>query len=150
MKLTQDQQQTIDLALSILEGLYQREPLHATDPERVRQYCRLNLAQLEHEVFALLLLDTRHRLIRFETLFRGTIDFAHVHPREVAKSALLANAAAVIFTHNHPSGIAQPSDADLRLTRILTDALRVLEVRVLDHIIVGADHAYSFAEHGQL
>jgi DNA repair protein RadC len=150
MKLTQDQQETIDLALSILEGLYKREPLHATDPVRTKQYCRLKLAHLEHEVFAMLLLDQRHRLISFDPIFRGTIDGASVHPREVAKDALFSNAAAIIFTHNHPSGIAEPSRADLSITRRLKEALLLLEIQVLDHIIVVADHAYSFAEHGQL
>ncbi|MCG8054930.1 MAG: DNA repair protein RadC [Candidatus Thiodiazotropha taylori] len=150
MELTKDQQQTIDLALSILEGLYQRESLQATDPERVKQYCRLNLAHLEHEVFAILLLDQKHRLISFETLFRGTIDGASVYPREVAKIVLQANAAAVILSHNHPSGIAEPSRADLAITQRLIEVLRLLEVRVLDHIIVGADYAYSFAQHGKL
>jgi DNA repair protein RadC len=150
MNLTHDQQQIIELALSILEGLYKREPLQATDPIRVKQYCRLKLAHLEHEVFSVLLLDNQHRLIRYDPLFRGTIDGASVHPREVAKISLLSNAAAVIFTHNHPSGIAKPSQADFSITNRLIDALRLIEIRVLDHIIVGMDSAYSFAEHGDI
>lgn len=150
MKLTQDQQQTIDLALSILDGLYKREPLHATSPERAKQYCQLKLAHLEYEVFAMLLLDQRHRLISFDPIFRGGIDGASVYPREVAKTALSSNAAAVIFAHNHPSGIAEPSQADLGITGVLKNALQLLEIRVLDHVIVGADHAYSFSENGQL
>ncbi|NOX42705.1 MAG: hypothetical protein GXP19_03095, partial [Gammaproteobacteria bacterium] len=104
----------------------------------------------EHEVFGCLYLDNRHSVIRFEALFRGTIDGASVHTREVVKQALKYNAAAVIFTHNHPSGIAEPSSADEALTRRLIDALKLVDIRVLDHIIVGNGCSFSFAERGLL
>jgi DNA repair protein RadC len=95
-------------------------------------------------------MDNQHRIIEFVELFRGTIDGASVYPREVVKTALAVNAAAVIFAHNHPSGLAQPSEADKALTHRLKMALNVVDVRVLDHFIVGAEEIYSFAEHGFL
>jgi DNA repair protein RadC len=99
-------------------------------------------------VFACLFLDNRHRLIEYEELFRGTIDGASVHPREVVRRALRANAAAVIFAHNHPSGVAEPSQSDLRITQRLKDALSLVEVRVLDHVIIGDGQGTSLAERG--
>jgi len=96
------------------------------------------------------LLDNRHRLIAFEELFRGTIDRAGVHPREVLRQTLLHNAAALIFAHNHPSGVLEPSPADEQITLRLRDALALVDVRVLDHIIVGDGHCLSFAERGLL
>jgi DNA repair protein RadC len=119
-------------------------------PVRTRQYLRHQIGALPYEVFGLLLLDNRHRLIRAEVLFRGTIDGASVHPREVARVVLEPNAAAVIFYHNHPSGIAEPSHVDELITRRLSDALRLIDVRVLDHLIIGDGAAYSFAETGRL
>jgi DNA repair protein RadC len=95
-----------------------------------------------------LFLDNRHRVISFDQMFTGTIDGASVHPREVVKRALQHNAAAVILTHNHPSGIAEPSRADISLTRRLTDSLALIDVRVLDHIVVGGVETVSFAERG--
>lgn len=121
-----------------------------TSPASVRQWLVAKLSGLEHEIFGCLFLDTRHRVIGFEEMFRGTIDGASVHPREVVKAALAVNAAAVIFTHNHPSGIPEPSDADRRLTRRLVDALSLVEVRVLDHFVVGGVETASFAERGLL
>lgn len=118
-------------------------------PNATRDYLQLKLARREHEVFTVLWLDNRHRVLRFEELFRGTIDGASVHPREVVKSALHENAAACIFAHNHPSGVAEPSQADRRITERLKDALALVDVRVLDHIIV-AENTYSFAEMGLL
>jgi DNA repair protein RadC len=104
-----------------------------------------------HEVFACLLLDNRHRVIAFRELFRGTIDGASVYPREVIKTALANNAAAVIFAHNHPSGLSEPSEADRLITLRLKQALDLIDIRVLDHFIVGdGDNAYSFAENGLL
>ncbi|MEM7406634.1 MAG: DNA repair protein RadC [Pseudomonadota bacterium] len=119
-----------------------------TSPTAVRQFLRARLARRPHEVFAALFLDNRHRVIRFEELFNGTIDAATVHPREVVRKALAANAAAVIFAHNHPSGSPEPSAADRRLTRRLVDALGLLEIRVLDHFVVGDGDPVSFAERG--
>src|SRR6516164_11330426 len=94
------------------------------------------------------LLDSRHRLIAFEELFRGTIDRAGVHPREVLRQTLAHNAAALIFAHNHPSGVLEPSQADELITRRLKEALALVDVRVLDHFIIGDGHCYSFSEHG--
>ena len=105
---------------------------------------------MQHEVFCVLYLDGRHRLIEYVELFRGTIDGASVHPREVVKQALEKNAAAVIFAHPHPSGIAEPSQADELITRRLKDALAIVEIRVLDHLIVAAGDVISFAERGLL
>ena len=119
-----------------------------TNPKEVKKYLVTQFGDLEHEVFACLFLDTRHRVIRYEEMFRGTIDGCSVHPREVVKAALTANAAAVILAHNHPSGVAEPSRADAQLTKRLTDALALVDVRILDHLIVGGAETVSFAERG--
>lgn len=120
-----------------------------TSPEQTKEFLTLHLGPLQHEVFACLFLDSRHRVIAYRELFRGTIDGASVHPREVVREAMRTNAAAVIFAHNHPSGEAEPSQADLRITQQLKDALALVDVRVLDHFIVGSD-IVSFAERGLL
>ncbi|MGZ8236266.1 MAG: JAB domain-containing protein [Methylobacter sp.] len=148
--LTAEQQATINSAVEILSGLYKKQDLFATSPESVKQFCRLQAAHLEHEVFGVLLLDNQHQLIESITLFRGTIDGASVYPREVVKEVLSVNAAACIFFHNHPSSLAEPSDADRRITTRLIDALKLIDVRVLDHLIVTCRSAYSFAEAGIL
>lgn len=119
-----------------------------SSPEHVRQYFSLHLAGSEHEVFTALFLDNRHRVIEYRELFHGTIDSAAVYPREVVKKCLSCNAAAVIFCHNHPSGVAEPSDTDVRLTRKLVDALALVDVRVLDHLIIGKGVSTSLAERG--
>jgi len=119
-----------------------------SSPDQVRDYIRLRLHGLEHEVFSALFLDNRHRVFEYRELFQGTIDSAAVYPREVVKHCLSCNAAAVIFSHNHPSGVAEPSDSDIRLTRKLTDALGLIDVRVLDHLIVGTGVITSLAERG--
>ena len=119
-----------------------------TSPETTRAYLSAQLRGYKHEVFACLFLDNQHRIIKLEELFRGTIDGASVYPREVAKQALQHNAAAVIFAHNHPSGIAEPSQADKLITHKLKQALELLDIRVLDHFIIGDGEPYSFAEHG--
>lgn len=128
--------------------LYSRGSLF-TSPEAARDYLTAKLAGRENECFAVLFLDNRHRLIQYRELFYGTIDGASVHPREVVKAALELNAAAVIFGHNHPSGESEPSQADLRITQRLKDALALVEIRVLDHIVIGATPT-SFAERGLL
>jgi len=120
------------------------------DPTETRRYINARLCDYAHEVFACLFLDTRHRLIVFEELFRGTIDGATVHPREVVRRALQHNAAAVILAHNHPSGVAEPSEADRRITRRLKEALGLVDIRVLDHLVVGDQNSVSFAERGWL
>ncbi|MGB1109860.1 MAG: RadC family protein [Gammaproteobacteria bacterium] len=121
-----------------------------TDPDATRRFLNAQLRDREHEVFACLFLDNRHRVIAFEELFRGTIDGASVYPREVVKQALGHNAAAVIFAHNHPSGVAEPSQSDERITQRLKTALSSVDVRVLDHIVVGDGEPVSFAERGLL
>lgn len=119
-------------------------------PADTRAYLSARLRSYPHEVFACLFLDNRHRVIAFEELFRGTIDGAAVHPREVVRRALSHNAAAVILSHNHPSGVAEPSEADRRLTRRLQEALALIDVRVLDHFVIGDGECASFAERGLL
>lgn len=119
-----------------------------TSSELTRQYLRARLRHYEHEVFACLYLDNQHRVVKLEELFSGTIDGAAVYPREVVKRCLRHNAAAVIFAHNHPSGVAEPSQADIAITRRLAAALNTIDVRVLDHIVVGRNEAVSFAERG--
>ncbi len=121
-----------------------------TDPAITRRFLKSKLSRHQREVFACMFLDNQHRLIAYEELFFGTIDGASVHPREVVKRALETNAAAVIFAHNHPSGIAEPSQADQRITDRLKSSLMLVDVRVLDHMIVGEAEVLSFAERGLL
>ena len=121
-----------------------------SSPQLVREYLQVHCAFLGHEVFACMFLDSCNHVIAFEVMFRGTIDAAAVYPREVVKTTLRHNASGVIFAHNHPSGNAEPSQADRVLTRRLTDALALVEVRVLDHIVVGVEGTVSFAERGWL
>ena len=118
-------------------------------PAASREFLRLRLGHLEHEIFAVLWLDSRHQILYFEELFRGTIDEASIHVREVAKSGLKHNAAACILAHNHPSGVSEPSAADRSITSELKDALDLIGIRVLDHIVIGKD-CQSFAERGLL
>ena len=119
-------------------------------PQRVKDYLCLQLSHLGHEVFAVLFLDAQHRLIKLEEMFRGSLTQASVYPREVVKRALELQAASVILAHNHPSGAAEPSKADEYLTQTLAAALKLVDVRVLDHFVVGADEVVSFAERGLL
>ena len=121
-----------------------------TTPAAVRDYLRLTLGSRAHEVFVCVHLDAQHRVIGAEELFRGTLTQTSVYPREVVKAALAANAAAVIFAHNHPSGVAQPSQADELLTRQLREALALVDVKVLDHFVIAGNQALSFAERGLL
>lgn len=121
-----------------------------TQPALAFEYLQILLQDYEHEVFSAVFLDSQHRVISFEELFHGTIDSASVYPREVVKQALASNAAAVIFVHNHPSGDPKPSDSDRRITQRLQEALRLIEVRVIDHIVVGNDGCCSFADLGYL
>ena len=121
-----------------------------TSPGAVRDYLRLVLGGRPHEVFVCIYLDAQHRVTATAELFRGTLTQTSVYPREVVKAALAANAAAVIFAHNHPSGVAQPSQADELLTRQLKEALALVEVKVLDHFIIAGNQALSFAERGLL
>lgn len=132
----------------LFEGISKGDAL--TSPTLTRQYLQTLLRHKQHEVFMALFLDNQHAVIAAEELFQGTIDGASVYPREVVKRALHHNAAAVIFAHNHPSGIAEPSGNDYSITQRLISALKTVEIRVLDHMIVGDSEVTSMAERGQL
>ncbi|MCS6948393.1 MAG: DNA repair protein RadC [Steroidobacteraceae bacterium] len=142
---------TLQAALELARRHY-CEPLRRgsvlVSPAKTREFLIAQLRDLPYEVFCCLYLDNRHRLIAFEELFRGTIDGASVHPREVLRQALSHNAAAVILAHNHPSGVAEPSQADQLITRRLRDALALLDIRLLDHLVVAGPDAVSLAERG--
>ena len=140
---------TLELTERYLRSSFDRGEA-ITDPDLTRRYLKCKLGHYRREVFACMFLDNQHRLISYEELFFGTIDGASVHPREVVKRSLDNNAAAVIFAHNHPSGIAEPSQADQRITDRLKSALLLIDVRVLDHMIVGDGQVLSFAERGLL
>jgi DNA repair protein RadC len=142
-------QAVLEMARRHLQEQLQREAI-LDNPDTTRRYLISHLRHHQHEVFACLFLDNRHRIICFEELFRGTIDGASVHPREVVKRALYHNAAAVILAHNHPSGVAEPSRADLQITQRLVEALALVDIRVLDHLVVGDGNGVSLAERGQL
>ena len=148
MNLSAAEQRAIAKAVKILEehAVYRADSL--TSPESALNLLRLKLEGQEREVFAVLFLDNRHRVIAYEELFFGTIDGASVYPREVVKAALRNNAAAVVLGHNHPSGYAEPSQADQRITQRLRDALALIDVRTLDHIVIGNNDYVSFAERG--
>jgi DNA repair protein RadC len=133
---------------ALREEMEQRDAL--TSPAAVRNYLRLALQGKEREVFVAVFLDAQHRAMHVEELFAGTLTQTSVYPREVVRRALAANAAAVIFAHNHPSGVAEPSHADQALTRALTQALALVDVRVLDHFVVARGGCVSFAERGLL
>ena len=137
-------------ALSILEGRLRKPGVGFTSPSLARDYLTLKLAELEHELFVCLWLDAQNRLIEYSELFRGTLTQTSIYPREVVKDAMRLNAAAVIFSHNHPSGLPEPSRADEALTMTLKQALDLIDVKVLDHIIIGGMSKVSFAERGLL
>jgi DNA repair protein RadC len=139
--------QIIDSALRILESRVRRGYV-LRSPQAVRDYLRLRLSGLEHEVFVVVFLDAQHRVLACEELFRGTLNQTSVYPREVVKHALAHNAGAVIFAHNHPSGVAEPSRADELLTAALKQALALVDVRALDHFVVAGPALVSFAERG--
>lgn len=138
-----------ELAKRALNEELRRDTL-LNSPDRVRDYLRLRLAHLPHEVFLALFLDAQNRLVSTEELFRGTLTQTSVYPREVVKRALANNAAAVVFAHNHPSGVTEPSRADEMLTHALKSALQLVDVRVLDHLVVAHGSVTSFAERGLL
>lgn len=142
--------QIIRAALAILESRIISTEGNVRRPEDVRDYVAIKLAGRRHEVFALVLLDTRHNVIEYRELFTGTIDGAAVYPREVVRTVLDANAAAVVLVHNHPSNDPEPSEADRAITRKLAKAMEMIDVRLLDHIVCGAHRTVSFAERGLL
>ena len=145
----EEKDSVIKLALSILADRH-RAGRALCSPEETRTFLRLKLVDRKHEVFGVLFLDNRHRVILVAEMFQGTIDGATVHPRVVVQRALELNAAAVVFFHNRPSGVAEPSQADEAITRRLRDALALVDVRVLDHFVVSAGESVSFAERGLL
>ncbi|WP_058120032.1 RadC family protein [Photobacterium kishitanii] len=140
--------QVLEKAAEIVANRYLRGDVF-TNPQATKEFLQYKMAGYEREVFAVLLLDNQHRLIEYKELFFGTIDAASVYPREVVKVAFNCNAAAVIFAHNHPSGIAEPSNADKQITQKLRDALALIDIRMLDHFVVG-ETCISFAEQGYL
>ncbi len=139
----------IAAAMRVLEMRASYGPV-LNSPAAVRDCLRLRLNGLEHEVFVCVWLDAQHRVLEFQEVFRGTLTQTSVYPREIVKAALKVNAAAVIFAHNHPSGVAEPSQADELLTRQLKEALAMVDVKVLDHFIVAGSMTLSFAERGLL
>jgi DNA repair protein RadC len=139
-------EEIISCAISLLDNQI-RESDVLCSPKQTREFLTLQLAGELAEVFCVLFLDNRHRVISFDRMFNGTIDGASVYPREVVRSAIKHNASAVIFAHNHPSGVAEPSSADEKITKRLTDAFALIDVRVLDHFIVG-EEVVSMAERG--
>jgi len=144
-------QEIITLAIQLIDSQFKAGTgITISDPHDTRDFLKLKLGSLEHEVFAIILLNNRHQIIHYEHLFRGTIDGASVYPREVVKLALKHNAAAAIISHNHPSGNPEPSGADERITKRLQDALNLVEIRLLDHLIVGQCEIVSLAERGLL
>ena len=143
-----DDQTIVDRAIAILDSRIKSHETTITSPADTINYLRLKLSHFEHEVFCCIFLDNRHRVICFEEMFRGTIDGASVHPREIVKQALAHNAAAVILAHNHPSGTTAPSRADAQITQRIKAALALVDIRVLDHLIIGDGPALSLAEHG--
>lgn len=147
-KLFTDGEALVREAISYLESKLRKPGEILTSPQTTRDYLRTRLMNRRYEHFAAIFLDTRHRVIAYRELFHGTIDSAHVHPRVVVKQALDDHAAALIVAHNHPSGVAEPSQADLAITRRLRDALGLIDVRLLDHFIVGDTEVVSLAERG--
>ena len=146
---TVNARQIVNLAATILQESFVRgKPLEC--PADAATLFKMKLGLREQEIFAVVWLDNRHRLIQYEELFFGTINGASVHPREVVRRGIELNAAAVVFAHNHPSGVTEPSQADIAITRRLKEALGLIDTRVLDHIVVSGNDHVSFAERGLL
>ena len=139
---------TIAAALAIIARRMHKSNAPLESPKMVSDYLVFKLAEKPAEAFSVLFLDNRHRVIEYRELFQGTIDGASVYPREVVRACLEVNAAAVVLSHNHPSGIPEPSRADIQITKRLNDALALIDVRILDHIVVGGSDTVSFAERG--
>lgn len=137
----------VELARRALAEQLEEKPL-IDSPGAVEDYLRLMIGSRSQEVFVCLFLDVRHRLIRYEEIARGSLTHMAVYPREIVRRALMLNAASLIVAHNHPSGAVQPSASDRRLTRVLRDTLALVEVRLVDHMIIGARETFSFARHG--
>lgn len=146
--LTPYAQRTIRRAINLLDKYLRQPGISFTSCTAARDWLRLQLAGQEREVFMVLYLDNQHRLLESETLFSGSINHVQVHPREVVKSALRFNAAAVVLAHNHPSGDPEPSKVDRQMTNKLKEVLGLVDVKTLDHLVVGRDSIVSFAERG--
>jgi DNA repair protein RadC len=145
--MTSDDQVIVDRALAILSYVHQPGQI-LNSPDETEKFLRLKLAEQKNELFGCMFLTNRHAVIAIEELFFGTIDGASIHPRVIVQKALLHNAAAAILYHNHPSGVAEPSKADEQITQRIKDALALVDVRVLDHIVVSTDECVSFADRG--
>ncbi len=139
--------EVLQAALRVLEGQLRGTEM-LSSPQAVRDFLRIKLGTLEHEVFAVIHLDAQHRVIEYVEMFRGTVTQTSVYPREVVKEAMEHNTAAIVLVHNHPSGVAEPSRADEHLTQTLKSALSLVDVRVIDHLIVAGPTILSFAERG--
>ncbi len=146
--LEQEKQSVIDLALSVLDENLAIHDISMCGSSEVKSYVRLKMKDYKREVFAVLFLNNKSRLIEYEELFYGTVDSCFVYPRIVAQRSLKLNASAVVLAHNHPSGSSEPSQADIDITKTIKDILQVLDVRTLDHIIVGSKEVVSMREKG--
>jgi len=144
-----DDNHIISLAKTIIARRFKRVDVMSSS-ETVKNYLTLHLAEKECEIFSVIMLDNQNRVIEFKELFRGTVNSASVYPREVVKEVLSSNASSVIFTHNHPSGLPDPSESDKQITKKLIKALELIDVKVLDHIIIGGAESVSFSEAGYL
>lgn len=147
---TSDEDAIIAQALKILAGRLLHSGKAVESSRAAKDYIRLKIGGLPYETFGVLFMDTRHVPIAFEEMFRGTLDSCSVHPREIARRALELNAGAIILSHNHPSGNPSPSQADERITRVINDAMKLFDIRVLDHIIVSPADTYSFSDNGMM
>ncbi len=147
-QLSDSERRIVEEAEAILYRLATRPGQSITSPRDITHFLQLRLAPLMHEEFHIVHLDNRHRVLAVERLFRGTVDGASIHPREVVRSCLLHNTAATVFAHGHPSGLAEPSAADRVITKELTEALRYIGVRVLDHVVVASGECVSMAARG--
>jgi DNA repair protein RadC len=148
LEFTTYEQRAISTAMRAMERVLRQPGTVLSNPNVVSDFLRLKLSSLPFEVFAVLYVDSQNQLIAFEEAFRGTLNQTSVYPREIVKSALMHNAAAVLLAHNHPSGVPEPSLADRMLTDRLKQALQLVDIATLDHIIVAGNKRYSFAEHG--
>jgi DNA repair protein RadC len=149
IKYSEYEQEAINVALSAIQKTLVNNNV-MNSPKEVENYLKIKLAAEPDEWFAVMFLTSQHRLIRFEKLFRGTVNASHVHVRVIARKALELNAAALILAHNHPSGIAEPSNADQNITSKIKDSLEIFDIKVLDHFIVSSNESCSFAERGLL
>lgn len=145
---TNSEKNIIDQGIRLLESKFKRYDFMATDHIRTKEYCRLKIGSYEYEVFMVLFLDNKHKLIQPNMMFRGSISEASVYPREIVREAMKLNSISVCLAHNHPAGECEPSSNDKAITIKIVNALELIDTRVLDHIIVSNTNAYSFAEAG--